>query len=84
MSGNFISYACGDGFENITNINYIDLSNNGLVSFDPVQELLSLWTLVLDSNNLTKIPALQGTVSSVELRDNLISFVGGEYLKETN
>ena len=84
LSGNFISHVDGDDFENITNINYIDLSNNGLVSFEPVRELLGIWSLILDSNNLTKIPDLQGTVSSVELRNNQISFVGGEYLKETD
>ena len=87
LSGNFISHVGGNDFENITNINYIDLSNNGLVSFEPEQELLNIWTLILDDNKLTKTPTLQGTVNSVryvELRNNQISFLDAEYFKETN
>ena len=87
LSGNFISHVGGNDFENITNINYIDLSNNSLVSFEPEQELLNIWTLILDNNKLTKTPTLQGTVNSVryvELRNNQISFLDSEYFKETN
>ena len=55
LPGNFISHIYGDGFENITNIQKIDISNNGLLLFEPQHELSSLGSLNIDNNNLKEI-----------------------------
>ena len=65
LTANSISHACGEDFENITNIDTIDLSRNCLITFEPQQELSSLSYLYLYNNELTEMPALKGTYNSI-------------------
>ena len=85
LSRNFISYVGGDDFENITNVEYIYLSNNRLLLCEPRQELSGLRFLDVTSNNLKEIPTLQGTYNSLrhlEIQNNSISFTSLVMLKE--
>ena len=69
LAKNSISHVCGDDFENITNIRYINLASNRLVIFEPRQELPNLSNLDLDNNVLTMIPMLKGTYRSIRRID---------------
>ena len=85
LSENFILHIYGDYFEDITNIKKIDISYNGVLSFEPQHELASLGSLNMDNNNLKEIPNLQGTYNSlreIRLQNNDISFRSLLMLKE--
>ena len=76
IPGNFISHVCEEDFENITNIRYLYLGRNSLVTFELKLELPNLSNLDLDNNELTEIPALKGTYSlmrRIDLQDNKIT-----------
>ena len=75
LAENLISHVYGEAFENITNINTIDLASNYLVIFESEQELSSLSHFYLNSNELTEIPALKGTYNLIyiDIRDNEIT-----------
>ena len=74
---NFISFVAGDDFENITNVEYIYLSNNRLILFESRQELPGLLQLDLANNSLQEIPTLGGIYKSLRdlnIQNNNISF----------
>ena len=75
LGRNFISHVCEDDFENITNIEEIDISHNGLISFEPKHELVRLAALSLDENELIEVPYLKGRynlIQQIYLNDNKI------------
>ena len=85
LAGNLISHISTDDFENITNVEYINLSFNGLILSEPRQELSRLSVLDLANNNLKEIPTLQGTYNSLQqlyLQHNNISLRSLLKLKE--
>ena len=65
VSINLISHVSEEDFENITNIKSIYLSHDGLVSFEPKQELVRLEHLYLGYNKLTDVPSLKGMYNYV-------------------
>ena len=65
LTRNYILHVCEDGFKNITNINFVDLSSNGLLSFESRQELTSLSDLRLNNNSLSETPSLNGSQQSL-------------------
>ena len=82
---NFISHVDGDDFENITNVEYIYLSNNRPLLCEPRQELSGLRFLYLATNNLKEMPTLQGTYNSLrilKIQNNNISFKSLLMIKE--
>ena len=85
IAGNFISHVCEEDFENITNIRYLYLGRNSLITFEPKQELLYLYNLELGRNKLTEIPMLKGTYSSlggIDIRYNKLTVESLLALKE--
>ena len=85
LAGNLISHISNDDFENITNVECINLSFNDLKAFEPRQELSRLSVLDLANNNVKEIPTLQGTYNSLQqlyLQHNDISLKSLLKLKE--
>lgn len=85
LAENLISHISTDDFENITNVEYINLSFNDLILFEPRQELYRLSVLDLASNNLKEIPTLRGTYNSLQqlyLQHNNLSLKSLLKLKE--
>ena len=85
MAGNLILRVHADDFQNITNVEAIDLSLNGLTAFEPRHELSGLSVLNLANNRLTEVPTLQGTYNSLQqihLQNNNISLRSLLKLKE--
>ena len=85
LRGNSISHVGGDDFENITNVEKIDLSNNRLLLCEPRQELSDLIVLDLANNNLKEMLTLQGTYISLRhlrIQNNNFSFTSLLMLKE--
>ena len=85
LAGNLISHIFTDDFENITNVERINLSFNDLKAFEPRQELSHLSVLDLANNSLKEIPTLQGAYNSLQelyLQHNDISLKSLHKLKE--
>ena len=76
VAGNRIANVYAGDFENITGVEAIDLSLNGLSAFEPRHELSGLSVLDLANNRLPEIPNLEGTYNSLQqifLQHNNIS-----------
>ena len=76
LTENSISHIGAEDFENITNIDSLYLGDNYLVIFELEQELSNLHYLNFRYNELTDIPALNGTYNSINeinIQDNYIT-----------